>query len=87
MDSLGALSLASEPPVPQLLNRPPYGRNQSLISFHMCINILGHGMWQLVVLLVFLYAGAGERMPYHPCELQSAVVCALTEGTDQCNSP
>ncbi len=35
MDSLGALSLASEPPVPSLLDRPPYGRNKTLLSFHI----------------------------------------------------
>lgn len=63
MDSLGALALASEPPTLALLDRPPYGRNKTLISFEMLINMLGHAGYQLTALLVLLFAGAGEAPP------------------------
>eukprot|EP00397_Hematodinium_sp_SG-2012_P001119 GEMP01001120.1.p1 GENE.GEMP01001120.1~~GEMP01001120.1.p1 ORF type:complete len:1165 (+),score=192.32 GEMP01001120.1:54-3548(+) len=61
MDSLGALALASEPPEDKLLQRPPYGRNQSLLSFHMTANIIGQSLYQLAVLMVLLFAGAGTQ--------------------------
>merc|ERR550514_1786832 len=62
MDSLGALALASEPPTETLLNRPPYGRNKPLISPTMWLNLLGHSVFQLVVLFLMLF-GAGPECP------------------------
>lgn len=59
MDSLGALALASEAPEESLLNRPPYGRNATLLSRYMVANILGQAFYQFIVLLLILYAGAG----------------------------
>merc|ERR1719326_2204312 len=57
MDSLGALALASEPPTPDLLMRPPYGRNKTLVSFQMFCNMVGHAAYQLAVLLIIMFAG------------------------------
>jgi len=59
MDSLGALALASEQPTEKLLQRPPYGKNKSLISFKMASSILGQSIYQLVILICLLFAGAG----------------------------
>ncbi len=59
MDSLGALALASEPPTPDQLERPPYGRNAPLVSFSMKFNLFGHSVYQMIVLIVLLFAGAG----------------------------
>jgi len=63
MDSLGALALANEPPTEDLLNRAPYGRNKTLLSYEMCCNILGQSVYQLVVLILLLFWGAGEQRP------------------------
>ena len=57
MDSLASLALATEPPTDDLLKRPPYGRNRSIISPAMRWNIIGHSIYQLVVLIVLLFAG------------------------------
>eukprot|EP00392_Amoebophrya_sp_AT5.2_P004054 g4059.t1 len=72
MDSLGALALASEPPVPELLERPPYGRNKPLLSFQMKFNMFGQAVYQLIVLLILLYGSAGERGRKMPQEANNA---------------
>ena len=53
MDTLGALALGTEPPIPELLQRKPYKRTASLISRPMRRNILVQASFQLS-LLVFL---------------------------------
>lgn len=57
MDTLASLALATESPTEELLDRKPYGRKKSLISRTMVKNILLHAIYQLTVLLVFLYKG------------------------------
>merc|ERR1712194_935395 len=59
MDSLGALALASEPPVPEQMKRPPYGRHKGLLSRPMRVNMIGQSIYQLIVLLGILLLGAG----------------------------
>ncbi|KNC83376.1 calcium-translocating P-type ATPase, PMCA-type [Sphaeroforma arctica JP610] len=49
MDTLAALALATESPSPDLLNRPPYGKNAPLISRMMWRNILGQAFFQFIV--------------------------------------
>jgi hypothetical protein len=41
MDSLGSLALATEMPKESLLDRPPYRRDDYIISRKMVKNILG----------------------------------------------
>lgn len=60
MDSLGALALASEPPEEKLLQRPPYGRNASVFTLQMVANIIGQAVYQLTVVMIILFAGAGS---------------------------
>ncbi len=57
MDSLASLALATEPPNENLLSRPPYGRNASLISKRMVWNIVGQAVYQLSVLIILLFKG------------------------------
>ena len=57
MDSLASLALATETPTAEQLQRPPIGRNQSMISTVMAWNILGHAAYQLTVLNVIFFAG------------------------------
>jgi len=45
MDTLAALALATEPPLPHLLERAPYPKNAPIISVSMWRNILGHSIY------------------------------------------
>ena len=58
MDTFASLALATEPPTEDLLLRKPYGRNNPLISLTMMKNILGHGVYQLVIIFTLLFIGA-----------------------------
>lgn len=57
MDTLGSLALATETPTPELLKRKPYGRTSPLISRIMLRNIIGHAIYQLIVLLTLTFTG------------------------------
>ncbi|XP_070193153.1 plasma membrane calcium-transporting ATPase 2-like isoform X2 [Littorina saxatilis] len=57
MDTLASLALATELPSAELLLRKPYGRTKPLISKTMWKNIVGHGVYQIIVILVLLFKG------------------------------
>ncbi len=57
MDTLASLALATEPPTVDLLKRRPYGRNKPIISLVMLKSIVGHAIYQLVVLFSLVYLG------------------------------
>jgi Ca2+ transporting ATPase len=57
MDTFASLALATEPPGDALLHRPPYSRDESLISKTMLRNILGQAFYQFVVIIVLVFAG------------------------------
>lgn len=57
MDTFASLALATEPPTEALLLRRPYGRNKPLISRTMMKNILGQGVYQLIIIFTLLFAG------------------------------
>lgn len=57
MDTFASLALATEPPTESLLRRKPYGRNKPLISSTMTKNILGHAVYQLVLIFTLLFVG------------------------------
>jgi Ca2+ transporting ATPase len=57
MDSLASLALATETPKPDLLMRPPYRRNEYIISRKMVKHILGQAIFQSIVILTILFAG------------------------------
>uniref|UniRef100_A0A8C5EJL1 Calcium-transporting ATPase n=1 Tax=Gouania willdenowi TaxID=441366 RepID=A0A8C5EJL1_GOUWI len=72
MDTFASLALATEPPTEALLLRKPYGRNKPLISRTMMKNILGHGVFQLIIIFTLLFAGekmfdidSGRNAPLH----------------------
>lgn len=59
MDTLAALALATEQPVEKtLLSRKPEPKGSSLITGRMWLNILGHALFQIVLLLWLLNSGA-----------------------------
>uniref|UniRef100_A0A671KGD0 Calcium-transporting ATPase n=1 Tax=Sinocyclocheilus anshuiensis TaxID=1608454 RepID=A0A671KGD0_9TELE len=72
MDTFASLALATEPPNEALLMRKPYGRNKPLISSTMTKNILGHGVYQLIIIFTLLFVGeqifdidSGRNAPLH----------------------
>ncbi|XP_066436770.1 plasma membrane calcium-transporting ATPase 3 isoform X5 [Eleutherodactylus coqui] len=72
MDTFASLALATEPPTESLLLRKPYGRNKPLISRTMMKNILGHAVYQLVIIFTLLFVGeiffdidSGRNAPLH----------------------
>ncbi|XP_069065489.1 plasma membrane calcium-transporting ATPase 3 isoform X2 [Pleurodeles waltl] len=72
MDTFASLALATEPPTESLLLRKPYGRNKPLISRTMMKNILGHAVYQLVIIFTLLFVGElvfdidnGRNAPLH----------------------
>ena len=58
MDTMGALALATEPPLDSMMDRKPYKRDASLVSWPMWRNILVQTVFQLIVVFILLYAGA-----------------------------
>jgi magnesium-transporting ATPase (P-type) len=58
MDSLGALALATEEPSPELLERKPHSRYESLINGYMWRNILCQAFWQVAFTLFLLWYGS-----------------------------
>jgi len=51
MDTLGALALVTDPPTDELMNKPPVGRTEPLITNIMWRNLLAQATYQIVVLL------------------------------------
>jgi Ca2+-transporting ATPase len=57
MDTLGALALATEPPTNHLMERPPVGRSEPLITNIMWRNLLVQAIYQVAVLLTLHFQG------------------------------
>nr|CAG8461010.1 11108_t:CDS:2 [Entrophospora candida] len=59
MDTLATFALATDSPIPELLNRNPEPKTASLITFDVWKMILSQSLFQLVITLVLFYAGDG----------------------------
>ena len=57
MDALAALALATDSPSPDLLNSKPFGRTEPIITQGMYTNIATQALYQIVVLMLILFAG------------------------------
>ncbi|XP_054820520.1 putative calcium-transporting ATPase 13, plasma membrane-type isoform X1 [Prosopis cineraria] len=57
MDTLGALALATEKPTTELLNKPPVGRTEPLITNIMWRNLLAQALYQITILLTLQFKG------------------------------
>jgi len=57
MDTLGALSLATEPPAHDVLERKPYDKAQAIVTEIMWRNIFGHAIIQIVILMLVIFLG------------------------------
>lgn len=71
MDTLASLALATEMPTEDLLKRKPYGRTSPLISRTMSKNILGHALYQLVILFALIFAGNDNPKSLNHCHPNS----------------
>ena len=72
MDTLASLALATEMPTLDLLLRKPYGRTKPLISRTMFKNIVGHAIYQLIVVFSLLFVG---KLVHNAC-LSACDKCA-----------
>jgi len=57
MDTLGALSLATEPPAHDVLERQPYAKNNAIVTEIMWRNIFGHAIIQIIILMIIIFVG------------------------------
>ncbi|XP_027099055.1 putative calcium-transporting ATPase 13, plasma membrane-type [Coffea eugenioides] len=57
MDTLGALALATERPAKDLMDKPPVGRTEPLITNIMWRNLMSQALYQIAVLLTLQFKG------------------------------
>lgn len=57
MDTLGALALATEQPTNELMEKPPVGRTEPLITNIMWRNLIAQALYQVGVLLILQFEG------------------------------
>lgn len=57
MDSIGALALATEPPKPDVLKRPPYKRDEYIISRKIVKHVICNSFYQIIVVYTLAFAG------------------------------
>lgn len=72
MDTFAALALATDPPSADLLKRSPESKNASLINISMWKMIIGQSIYQIGVILVFLYTNI-LGLKNEPATLQTVV--------------
>ncbi|KAF2868451.1 hypothetical protein BDV95DRAFT_500506 [Massariosphaeria phaeospora] len=63
MDTFAALALATDPPTENILDRPPQGRDQPLITTTMWKQITGQNIYKLSVIFILYFAG-GDILGY-----------------------
>ncbi|XP_059652739.1 putative calcium-transporting ATPase 13, plasma membrane-type [Cornus florida] len=57
MDTLGALALATEQPTNDLMEKPPVGRTEPLITRVMWRNLIAQALYQVTILLILEFKG------------------------------
>lgn len=65
MDSLASLALATEYPKESLLQRPPYAKDEYIISRKMMKHIICMSIFQAIILFVVIFVG-DEFVPEDP---------------------
>ena len=60
MDTFGALALATEPPMEEILQRKPYKKSASIVSPVMWRNVFGHAIYQIIVLALVIFLVPGR---------------------------
>lgn len=59
MDTMAALALATEPPAHDILQRQPYSKDAPIMTDIMWRNVMGHGVYQIIALVVILFTAEG----------------------------
>jgi Ca2+ transporting ATPase len=57
MDSFASLALATEPPTMELLDRPPYARDEYIVSRKMVKNLMGMAVYEIIIIYAIVFAG------------------------------
>jgi Ca2+ transporting ATPase len=57
MDSFASLALATEPPTMELLDRPPYSRDEYIVSRKMVKNLMGMAVYEIIIIYAIVFAG------------------------------
>lgn len=57
MDSFASLALATEAPTLELLNRPPYSKDEYIVSRKMVKNLLLMAIYEIIIVYVIVFAG------------------------------
>jgi len=57
MDSLASLALATEAPTMEVLNRPPYTRDEYIVSRKMVKNIVCMAIYMIIIIYSIVFAG------------------------------
>jgi calcium-translocating P-type ATPase len=65
MDTFASLALATEPPHDSIMGRAPSSRNDKIVDSVMWRNIMGQGIYQIIVLMLLLVFGRDWfNLPY-----------------------
>jgi Ca2+-transporting ATPase len=71
-DSLAALSLSTDAPTEEILDRPPTPRTASIISLTMWKMVIGQAIFQVTVTFILHFAGP-KFLPYPENEMRSLI--------------
>lgn len=77
MDSLASLALATEPPGEELLDAPPYRRDEYIISRKMVKHIVLTSLYQCIIIFTLIFAGEQfipEAPGYFPIQENGNIV-------------
>mmetsp|Transcript_1653 Transcript_1653/g.5749 ORF Transcript_1653/g.5749 Transcript_1653/m.5749 type:complete len:1123 (-) Transcript_1653:239-3607(-) len=77
MDTFAALALATEDPEPELLERKPVGRSDSLITKNMWTAILSQAGLQLIISCFIYYAGPYVPLAFNETRISTMVFNAF----------
>lgn len=72
MDTLASLALATEDPDENLLEREPHSRDEYIISKTMLKHIIGQSIFQLIVMMILVFAGE-KIIPEYVDSLDSGI--------------
>lgn len=82
MDTFASLALATEPPSEELLQRKPHNRKEYIISKKMAKHIAGQAVFQIIVIMLFLFAGEYFLPEWESKEFKDAIPGKLKDYLD-----
>lgn len=77
MDTLAALALATEPPDLDILKRRPQPSSVSIVTEIMWRNVYGHGIYQIIMLVVILFAAQGWLVETYDVKCLKSMVAGV----------